>query len=72
MVNDARVVDVFARNEGSVVLIQPLTQAAKDWLQDNVESEPWQWLGSNLVVDHRFADGLLRGMTGDGLDVEER
>ncbi len=45
--------DVLIRNEGTVFLFCPLTDRAKDWLEDNVESEPWQWFGNAFVVEHR-------------------
>jgi hypothetical protein len=41
--------DVLISNEGTVWVFNPLTPAAKDWFDENVESEPWQWLGTSLV-----------------------
>ena len=49
------------RDEGTVILLVPLTDVAKRWLEDNVAAEPWSWLGENLVVDHRYADDILQG-----------
>ena len=54
----------------SVLRFVPLTDAARDWFEDNVASEAWQWLGHALVVDHRLAVDLLRGIDAAGLRVE--
>ena len=59
--------DVLVANEGTVFLFNPLTERAKDWIDDNVSSESWQWLGTTLVVDHRYAWGLAEGMNDAGL-----
>ena len=42
--------DFVVDDYGSIVGITPITPAARDWLDENVESEPWQWLGCTLNV----------------------
>jgi hypothetical protein len=59
--------DVLVRNDGTVFVFCPLTDRAKDWLEENVEIEPWQWFGSAFVVEHRYAWGLGQGMKDAGL-----
>jgi hypothetical protein len=59
--------DVLVANEGTVFLFNPLTPAAHDWFNDNVQSEPWQWFDATLVVEHRYAWGLAEGMLDAGL-----
>jgi hypothetical protein len=49
-------------DSGSVILFQPLDGRARDWLDDNVESLPWQWLGSALIVDHRLAGDIIEAI----------
>lgn len=49
---------------GSIVQITPMTEQASEWVDENVHTEAWQWLGASLCVDHRFADELL-----DGIDL---
>jgi hypothetical protein len=53
---------------GTVALVQPLTERARTWIDENV-SEESQWLGNNLAVEHRYISGLLDGMYRDGLTV---
>jgi hypothetical protein len=59
--------DVLVANDFSVFVFTPMTARAKDWFDEHVESEPWQWFGASIVVETRFAWGLAEGMIGDGL-----
>jgi len=54
-------------NGGTVFTFCPLTDRAKLWIDENVETEGWQWLGATLVVETRFAYSLAVGMTDAGL-----
>lgn len=58
--------DVLVRDCGSLVLFQPLTSTAREWIDENVQEDA-QWFGSSLVVEHRFAPYLIEGMVGAGL-----
>ena len=61
--------DFVVDDYGSIVGITPITPAARDWLDENVESEPWQWLGCTLNVGGRYANDLIEGMQEDGLQM---
>jgi hypothetical protein len=50
--------DFLIADHGSIILIMPITEAARKWIDENVVSEPWQWLGGALCVDHRCARDL--------------
>ena len=39
--------DVLVRNEGTVFLFCPLTPQAKEWIDENVQSDA-QWFGNAL------------------------
>ncbi|MGA9417138.1 MAG: hypothetical protein WBV60_20790 [Terriglobales bacterium] len=58
--------DILVCNEGTVFLFCPLTNQAKAWIDDHVQSDA-QWFGNTLVVEHRFAWGLAQGMKNAGL-----
>ena len=62
-------VDIRICNDGSMVGFIPVSDAGKRWLNDNVASEDWQWLGCTLWVDQRFAGDLIEGMVIGGLAV---
>lgn len=62
--------DVLVHNEGTVFLFNPLTPAAREWIDENVATEPYQWFGTTLVVEHRYAWGLAEGMKDAGLVLQ--
>lgn len=61
--------DIRVRDEGTVVGFQPVTEAGRGWIDDNVVSEGWQWMGDTLWVDNRVAADLLRAVLDAGLAV---
>lgn len=61
--------DVSVANHGTLFTFTPLTERAKEWMEENVQSEPWQWLGNSLTVEHRYAGELANGMVEHGLVV---
>lgn len=59
--------DVLVANAGTVFTFCALSTKAKEWIDENVQSASYQWLGAVLVVEHRYAWGLAQGMTDAGL-----
>jgi hypothetical protein len=70
MSQQTETIDVLIENNGSIFSIIPLTQEGRDWIDNNVQSEGWQWLGDRLNVEPRYAYDLAAGMLADGLRVE--
>ncbi len=64
--------DVRVENEGTIVLVRPLTTEARAWIDENVQTEPWQWFGGGLAVEPRYAHDLVEGMQADGLTLAGR
>jgi hypothetical protein len=48
-------------------MVEPVSQAAKDWVAENVPLEDWQWMGPRFAVEHRYIAELVGGMMEDGL-----
>jgi hypothetical protein len=65
-----RKVAVIVKDEGTVWLFTPVSDDARERIEENVECEPRQWLGPSLGVDHRPARELMRGMQRRGLRVQ--
>ena len=61
--------DFRTANHGTVILIWPVSDAAHQWVEENVITEPWQWFGGALGVDHRFARDLIDGITAAGFEI---
>jgi hypothetical protein len=62
--------DVTIINEGTLVGFQLNTKAARDWFAANVGAEGWQWMGTTLWVDHRYAHPLAEGIDSSDLTLE--
>jgi hypothetical protein len=56
-------------DQGSIFLIRPLTEAARQWLDENVVSEPWQWVRGALCVETRFARDLVVEIEDAGFEI---
>jgi len=63
-----RPTDIVISDQGSIILVMPRTEAAKEWLKENVASEA-MWYGPSLVVEHRFISYLIEGMMAEGLRI---
>lgn len=59
--------DIEVQNHGSIVSLTPLTDAGRDWIDENVASEDWQWMGGSLNIEPRYAGELLYGAQEAGL-----
>lgn len=61
--------DVQVENHGTIFTFALLTEAAREWVAENVGDESAQFFGGALAVEHRFAADLAEGMIVDGLAV---
>jgi hypothetical protein len=60
--------DFLIENHGSVVLLQPLTIAAEDWLTEHTPEDAQHW-GTSIVIEPRYVSDILNGIELDGLKV---
>jgi len=60
--------DVQFANLGSIWTAQPLSDAAWDWIEENIGDDA-PWYGGALAVDHRCGADIVEGMRADGLVV---
>jgi hypothetical protein len=61
--------DFQIADHGSIIAIKPVSAAARIWVDENVASEPWQWLGGALCVDARCARGLVNEIAAEGFEI---
>jgi hypothetical protein len=61
--------DFSISDQGSIFLIRPLNEAARQWLDENVVSEPWQWVEDALCVETRFARDLVLEIVEAGFEI---
>ena len=62
-------IDARLELHGTVTSIEPVSKVAVKWLREHVASEPWQWMGTRLVVDTGMVGAVIEGMVNDGLVV---
>jgi hypothetical protein len=55
---------------GTVTTITPLTDACREWVEENVEIEPWQRFGNAIAVEPRYVEQLAEVMMEEGLVME--
>ena len=58
--------DFSVSYHGTITLLEPLTQACREWLCDNVSVEDWQWFGPRLAVEPRYLDYLVGALNEEG------
>ena len=61
--------DLRFEDHGSLLLLRPLTNAGGAWLLSTAPTEVQYW-GNALVVEPRFAAGVVQAAVADGLEVE--
>jgi hypothetical protein len=60
--------DFIVSNHGTIFTLTPRTEEAKDWINNNIDTENAQWFGQALIVEHRYIDDILFGIDQDGLE----
>jgi hypothetical protein len=61
--------DFTISDQGSIIQIRPLNDAARQWLDENVVSEPWQWVQGARCVETRFARDLIKEIEEAGFEI---
>lgn len=54
---------------GTIVLVRPLTNDVKAWLEANVAGDA-VWFGGALVVEPRYLDELYHGLVEEGYALQ--
>ena len=60
--------DFLVQNEGTCVVVTPVTPAAKTWVAEHIPDDAPTWCGG-VVIEHRYAFDVLDGIVNDGLVV---
>jgi hypothetical protein len=61
--------DLTVIDEGTIFQFIPKTEAGRIFLHETLHTEPWQWLGNTLCIDHRMAQGVIGGAENEGLRI---
>ena len=60
--------DFAVANHGTIVLLQPLTRAANDWIAANLPADRLHYAGA-VVIEPRYLADIVGGIRADGLEV---
>ncbi len=60
---------IHAEGFATIWLFEPISQAAQEFVRENLEIEDWQWNGEGFAVDHREARRLCYALTEEGFKV---
>jgi hypothetical protein len=58
--------DFHVTNHGSIITLQPLTEAAQDWCNDHLPEDA-QTFGSAYAIEPRYFGDIAMGYQDDGL-----
>lgn len=61
--------DFMVANHGSIFLLQPVTEAAQQWIEEHLPDDR-QTIGNAVAVEHRYIGAIVEGIEEDGLEVE--
>lgn len=61
--------DIRVQDEGTIVLLHPLTDRGREWINTQVQADA-QYLGRALAVERRYVQDILEGMAAEGLEIE--
>lgn len=61
--------DFLVCGEGNLMMLQPLTEPAKEWVREHLPSDAPKF-GSAVAIEHRYAQDIVNGILDDGLTVE--
>jgi hypothetical protein len=61
--------DFSVRDEGTLFLLYPQSEAAKAWVEEHIPEDATYW-GNAVVVEHRYIQDILAGINEDGLIVD--
>lgn len=59
--------DFQLSNVGSICILYPRTQRARDWVADHLD-EHQSWC-AGVVIEPRYVDAIVEGAREDGLEV---
>jgi len=60
--------DVWILPQGTLTLVRPITEKARDWISIHLQDHSL-WFGPALVIEHHYLANVLAGMIEGGLHV---
>ncbi len=61
--------DVQVSNHGSIYVLTPITDVAREWIDEYIPEDAMRWGKDGVVVEPRYVDLVIAGMREAGLVV---
>ncbi len=61
--------DMQFSNHGSIWIMEPLSDAAREWVSEHIPEDAQAWGKNGIVIEHRYVYDIMVGATNDGLTV---
>jgi hypothetical protein len=61
--------DFMVADHGSIVILQPVSATALDWLDENIGEDAMRWGPKGVVIERRYWPAIYEGLKADGLTV---
>ena len=63
-------VDLCVENHGSIVLLRPISPAAREWVETNIgQDNGYQPYWPTVLMEPRYVMDVVNGAVSDGLSV---
>lgn len=60
--------DFLFANHGSVCILTPVSEQAKEWADEHIDPDAQRWCGG-VVIEPRYVQPILDGIMEEGMDV---
>lgn len=59
--------DFLIENHGSLFFLRPLSQSAREWIEENIsQTDSFQPYWPTVVIEHRFIEHIIHGLIEEG------
>ena len=62
--------DFEIADHGSICLLTPMTEAAHDWVEQNLPEDRMTWGQCSIVVEPRCLPPIIHGIKDEGLTIQ--
>ena len=50
----------------TVHVLRPVSQQAKEWVDEHVQYESWNMMGEGIAIEHRYIGPIVEAMLNEG------
>jgi hypothetical protein len=60
------IIDFYFVNAGSIILLKPQNDTAREWTKANLNTESWQNTAFGIPIEPRYFDQIYEGIQDEG------